>query len=343
MNEGRNNMHSLVSVIVPVYNVVRYVADCLESLHCQTYKEIEIIVVDDGSSDGSDVICDDIAKKDDRISVYHLPNGGVARARNYGMDKAKGKYFVFVDSDDILAEDFIERAVLAIQNAEYVSSAFQTINEKNKVSNIDYMSDFSDMVVCSDYLKKMSEYQAGAYWGANWGKLFRADIIKKHEIRFESEVGFAEDYRFNIEYLRYVNTVSLIHVPVYYYRVDTGESLSKKRRDLSVFWQEYFELYHRCEALYNVHGILDDVKINLATFLIEAYVTVIRHGIYYKKMRLKDVIVMCKKLDSVPEIQKAASLYKKMAGRTHHYANMIYHHKGKLLAISLMLFKIIKY
>ena len=335
-------MYTLVSVIIPVYNVAPYVGASLESLCRQTYKEIEIIVVDDGSIDGSGVICDDIAERDSRISVFHLSNGGVARARNYGMDKAKGEYIAFVDSDDIVADDFIEQAVLAIQNAEYVSGAFQTISEKSKTTNVDYMSDFSDRVVCIEYLKKMSGYQAGAYWGANWGKLFRAGIIREHEIRFESEVGFAEDYRFNLEYLKYVNTVSLIHVPVYYYRVDTGESLSKKRRDLTVFWKEYLELYHRCEAVYRAHGIFDEVKINLASFLIEAYVAVIRHGIYYKKMSLTDAIVMCQKLDSVPEIREAASFYRKMTGRTHHYANMIYHHGGKMVAITLKIFKMIK-
>lgn len=336
-------MNSLVSVIIPVYNVAPYVVNCLESLRRQTYKEIEIIVIDDGSIDGSGTICDDIAEQDNRISVFHLSNGGVSRARNYGMDKANGEYFAFADSDDIVADDFIERAVLAIQNAEYVSGAFQTINEKNETANIDYMSDFSETVVCSEYLKKMSGYQAGAYWGANWGKLFSADIIREHNIRFESEVGFAEDYRFNLEYLKYVNIVSLIHVPVYYYRIDTRESLSKKRRDLNVFWKEYFELYHRCEALYRVHGIYDEVQVNLAIFLIEAYVAVMRHGIYYKKMSLADAIVMCRNLDNVPEVQKAARLYKEMIGRSRYYANMIYHHNGKFVAITLMIFKIIKF
>ena len=335
-------MYSLVSVIIPVYNVASYVTDCLESLCRQTYKEIEIIVVDDGSIDESGVICDEIAKKDNRISVFHLSNGGVARARNYGMDMAKGEYFVFVDSDDIVADDFIERAVLGIQNAEYVSGAFQTINEENKTFSIDYMSDYSEKVICSEYLKEMSGYQAGAYWGANWGKLFRVDIIREHKIRFESEVGFAEDYRFNLEYLKYVNIVSLIHVPVYYYRVDTRESLSKKRRNLNVFWKEYLELYHRCEELYRIHDIIDDVQINLANFLIEAYVTVIRYGIYYKKMSLAYVIAMCRQLDGDPEIQKAAGYYKKMTGRSRLYANLILHNNGKVIAYLLMIVKKLK-
>lgn len=332
----------LVSVIIPVYNAASYVADCLESLSRQTYKEIEIIVIDDGSIDESGVICDEIAKRDNRISVFHLSNSGVARARNYGMDMAKGEYFVFADSDDIVADDFIERAVLGIQNAEYVSGAFQTINEKNETTNIDYMSDFGETVACSEYIKKMSGYQAGAYWGANWGKLFSADIIREHDIRFEAEVAFAEDYRFNLEYLKYVNTVSLIHVPVYYYRIDTRESLSKKRRDLNVFWKEYLELYHRCEELYRVHDIFDDVQINLAAFLIEAYVTVIRYGIYYKKMSLADAIIMCRYLDGNSDVQKAAGLYHNMSGRSRFYANFISHNNGKVIAFLLMIVKKLK-
>ncbi len=335
-------MYPLVSVIIPVYNVEPYVEKCLISLCNQTYEEIEIIVVDDGSTDQSGEISNNIARKDNRISVYHIANGGVARARNYGIEVAKGEYIVFSDSDDILEENYIKKAVSSISDAEYVSCAFETINEKNKTMKIDYMSFYGKSVLCTEYLKEMSKYQAGAYWGANWGKLYKSNIIKKFNIRFESDVGFAEDFRFNLEYLKYVNKVALIHDPVYYYRIDTRGSLSKKGRDLDVFWQEYFELYCRYKDLYRLHGILEESKVRLSIFLIEIYVAIIRQGICHEKMKLHDVLAICKRLDSNPEIVDAANLYKEMTGRPRYYAKLIANKKSVAIIVILKIVKILK-
>ena len=329
-------MRPLVSIIIPVYNVERYIKACLESLCEQTYQEIEIIAIDDGSTDLSGDICDKIAKKDSRVSVFHLPNGGVAKARNYGIETAKGEYLAFADSDDVVGDKFIEQAVLAIKNVDYVSCAFKTVNDKAEECLVDYMAEYGESVYCTEYLKKMAEYQAGAYWGANWGKLYKSSIINEHNIRFEPNVGFAEDFRFNLEYLKNVDKVALIHNPVYYYRIDTKGSLSKKGRKPEIFWQEYFELYRRYKTLYDIKGILKDVEIQLAKFLIEAYVLVIRQGIVCKNIKFRDIAAFCKKLDNDSEVNIAAAFYKKMTGRTRLYANMIFHNRGEIIAIILM-------
>lgn len=101
-------MEPIISVIVPVYNVERYVKKCLDSILAQTIENIEIIVVDDGSTDTSGVICDEYAKRDNRIHVYHKTNGGLSSARNYGIERATGRYFGFVDSDDYIDPDMYE-------------------------------------------------------------------------------------------------------------------------------------------------------------------------------------------------------------------------------------------
>ena len=106
-------MEELVSVIVPVYNVGKYVGDCIESLITQSYKNIEIILVDDGSTDDSGRICDAYADKDCRIKVIHKENGGLSDARNVGIDSATGVYYSFVDGDDFLKEDTISQMVSA--------------------------------------------------------------------------------------------------------------------------------------------------------------------------------------------------------------------------------------
>lgn len=328
-------MSPLVSIIIPVYNVERYIKACLESLCEQTYKEIEIIVIDDGSTDASGTICDEIAKKDSRVLVFHLSNGGVAKARNYGISMAKGKYLTFSDSDDTVVNNFIEQSVSLIKDADYVSGAFKTVNDRAEESIIDYMLEYDETVDCTEYLKKMAEYQAGAYWGANWGKLYKSSIIKEHNLRFESNVGFAEDFRFNLEYLKYVNKIALIHNPVYYYRVDTSGSLSKKRRNPEIYWQEYLELYRRYKNLYSTKGIFESVQVKLSRFLIEAYVSAVRQGVYNENIKLSELIALCKKLDNDSQVRAAANLYKKMTGKTYLYASLIFHHFGKILPIIL--------
>lgn len=336
-------MYPLVSIIVPVYNVERYIRKCLESLCNQTFKEIEIIIVDDGSTDKSCEICDEVAKIDSRVHVYRLANGGVARARNFGIEKAIGKYISFSDSDDIMATDFVENAVSLMKNKEYISCAFETINEKKQKKKFDYMSSYGEAVSCIEYLKHMCNYQAGAYWGANWGKLYKSEIIKIHNIRFEPNINFAEDFRFNLEYLKYVNMIGLIHTPVYYYRIDTNGSLSKKSRNISVFWQEYFELYHRYKELYIAHGIFEEMQIKLSMFLIEIYVMVIRQGIYYENMKVKDIAAICQKIERNQEVQKATSYHNEMGGRSQYYAKLLLHNKGIIIAIILSMIKKFKH
>ena len=105
----------LISIIVPVYNVESYLERCVNSIINQTYHNLEIILVDDGSPDGSGDLCDKLAKNDDRITVYHKKNGGLSDARNYGVQNANGEYITFIDSDDFVAKDYIEHLYSMIQ------------------------------------------------------------------------------------------------------------------------------------------------------------------------------------------------------------------------------------
>ena len=190
----------MVSVIVPVYNAEKYIEKCVMSILSQTYGDIEVLLIDDGSTDQSGHIIDNIAKTDSRISVLHTENRGVAKARNCGIAQSKGEYIAFLDSDDQMDAHFIEKAISAIKDSDYVSCAFKTFDENSELALIDYMTTFSDSVSIKEYLHEMLKFQAGAYWGANWGKLYNSQIIKHYQIQFEPDVQFAEDFRFNLSY-----------------------------------------------------------------------------------------------------------------------------------------------
>ena len=129
-------MDSLVSVIVPVYKVEKYLSKCLDSIVNQTYKNLEIILVDDGSPDNSGKICDEYAQKDSRIKVIHKENGGLSSARNAGLDIATGEYIAFADSDDSVHLDFVEKLYRAIkeENADIACCSVEDfIEDKNKI------------------------------------------------------------------------------------------------------------------------------------------------------------------------------------------------------------------
>lgn len=126
-------MADLVTIVVPVYNVQNYLARCIESLINQTYKNIEILLIDDGSNDDSAIICDEYQEKDERISVYHKENGGLSSARNYGIERAHGTYIAFIDSDDWIENRFVERLMAVIQedNSNIACCGFKIVNENN--------------------------------------------------------------------------------------------------------------------------------------------------------------------------------------------------------------------
>lgn len=278
-------MSDLVSVIVPVYNVEKYLAECIKSILQQSYDNIELILVNDGSPDSSGEICESFSKTDSRIKVLHIENQGVANARNQGMSLASGKYITFIDSDDIITPDLVEAMVSTLEkyDADYVNGAFAKYINGKIANTLDYFTDKGDAVSVAEYLDRMSEYQAGAFWGGVCTKLFKKQIIDENKLFYEKDVLFAEDFRFNLEYLKHVKKVALIHKPMYLYRIDTLASLSKRKRDAKKFWNEYYEIYKRFIELYTLKNVYDENSKKLFRFLINAREEVLRYCISKNK------------------------------------------------------------
>lgn len=166
----------LISVIVPVYNVEKYIRRCLDSIVNQTYSNLEIILIDDGSKDASGKICDEYAKKDNRITVIHKQNGGLSDARNYGIDKAKGNYISFVDSDDYLSNDYISYLykLLKENTADISVCDYQLF--KNEIKP-------KDVEIVEKVYSKMEMLEHMLYGGHNlisaWCKLYDIKLFKK--------------------------------------------------------------------------------------------------------------------------------------------------------------------
>ncbi|MBR3685869.1 MAG: glycosyltransferase family 2 protein [Clostridia bacterium] len=214
---------ALVSIIVPVYRVEYWLPKCIKSLLAQTYKNIEIILVDDGSPDKSGTICDKFAKKDSRIKVIHKENGGVSSARNAGIDAAEGEYICFVDSDDWLSEDAIETlyAEFLKNNVQIVIANMITVGKRNglfRLVNKERIISFND----PDNLF-LDLYQESSLGGLV-NKLFVASLIKDNTIRLKEGMKFGEDVLFLLECFKHCSAISLIEKPIYYYNRLVSES-----------------------------------------------------------------------------------------------------------------------
>ena len=214
-----------ISIIVPVYKVEKYIRQCIESILSQTYKDWELILVDDGTPDNSGLICDEYAAKDNRIQVVHKKNAGVGAARNTGIEKSTGDYIAFVDSDDFCTEQYIQNFIdgltehpdsdLVIQGMYFYDNG---ITKKQLFSPHFYVDNVKDAILQNNLLS----------FGAPYCKLFKKGIINSYSIHFATEYSFGEDTYFFFEYLSHSYKIQLVSPMGYYYRDSPGDSLSKK-------------------------------------------------------------------------------------------------------------------
>ncbi|MBM6777640.1 glycosyltransferase [Collinsella tanakaei] len=212
-----------VSVVVPVYNVERYLADCLESLLCQSYSNLEIILIDDGSTDKCGQICDSYSCHDDRVVVIHKDNAGLSSARNTGTSIAHGEWLVYVDSDDVVHRDYIKELLYAATStgSDVACCLHQSFSHKSEV--------FADKAVNANVISLSGEQAAiemfslRKIYPSAWGKLARTELWKS--------IAFPEGRRFEDlpviwKILAYSHKVVSIQEPLYFYRRRAGSIVS---------------------------------------------------------------------------------------------------------------------
>jgi len=224
MKEG-SDIHEivtdLISVIVPVYNGEKYLSLCGESIINQSYKNIEIILINDGSTDGSGKICDAFALGDNRIRVIHAKNNGPAAARNIGMECARGEFIFFIDADDFIEKNALE---LLVENyhetkADIIVGDFKSIH--NNIPGPGHKGAFADdkLLLKQDiisyarcYLKRPNRFTLFAY---SWGRLYKSAIIKDNHINFNPNLFTYEDVAFNYDYFKHSSRVYYCKAAIY--------------------------------------------------------------------------------------------------------------------------------
>ena len=279
----------LVSIIVPVYNVQNSVARCLESICAQTWKNIEIILVNDGSRDESFSVCEHFREKDPRIVLVDKSNSGVSDTRNCGMSLASGKYVQFVDSDDYIEPDFTERLVTAAEanNADLViapywmvipaisckaGQALESLQEnlgieEKRPDDVREYGFLPEGTYDRDtFALRLMEKPASFFYSVLWNKLYRRDILVDNHLQFTREVRWAEDLVFNLEYILYANVFVSIPKAGYHY-VQNPQSICHTQINLASIVQNKLQVFRYYKDLYTKLGLYDKVQPQLYKFL----------------------------------------------------------------------------
>ena len=235
-----------VSIIIPIYNAEKYLFKCLNSIKEQTYTNIEVLMINDGSTDNSETICKEFLK-DSRFCLINKKNGGVSSARNLGINRCNGEYVLFVDSDDWCDKELLKQAVQNIKSYDMLCFA--------------YYKAYKDKNICEELkvnknanIKKeiLSNKLIGGYL---WNKLFSTNIIKEHGIKFNESITYCEDLIFIIQYIKYVKKVNYINKALYYYRVRknsvSNDFYSNKNISILNAYELLINEYNECDFFVN--------------------------------------------------------------------------------------------
>lgn len=261
-----------ISIILPVYNKKRYIQKLFEMIADQTFRNYECIVIDDGSTDGSSDICDEIARQDKRFLVFHIPNSGVSNARNLGLEKAKGAFITFIDADDELDSTYLQNLYDRIKesNAEMVIGAYSRICDESSWSEIMRYDMDSGLYSIRELLPRFASLQRQyGMFGWCWAKLIDAQAAKKE--RFDRGLKLAEDFDYYLKIYANIKTIYIDDKPLYHYRVDSenGSMISAADDEIDYFSQLILNL--RYKKFLDKMGVLSGENQHIVDQLISNY------------------------------------------------------------------------
>lgn len=223
-----------LSIVIPLYNAYPYISECLASIARQKNTDMEVILVDDGSTDNSKLVCESYAQKDSRFIYIHQENSGASSARNKGLAIAQGEWVSFIDADDWISDDYFQ--VFDIQNSDvdlifFGAKVFEPDGTNRDVA-LDAVTGRSNQE-CQQVILSLRNSRFGNVFGWTWNKFFRRKLIQDHNIRFNESLSFFEDEIFTLEYSRHINSISVLDKQLYFYRkLDTGLTSKGGKRNM---------------------------------------------------------------------------------------------------------------
>lgn len=267
-------MKPLISIIVPVYNASRSIERCIRSILSQTYTELELILIDDGSTDDSLSICQNMLQKDSRITIMHQTNQGVGAARNSGLAVSKGDWIAFVDSDDYLGELYLDDLLRHSADCDLIIGGYNRIllSENKKCIGIQ----FPNMSLPNNDNDTLGIWDKVLLYGTPWGKLFNSSLIKKNNIAFPLDFSLHEDHIFFYDFLLHTHKIRLSEKNGYNY-VNTGkETLSRKHFiQPELKWNAFLQLSDKSENIIDRFNLKKSILPKTQNFIIRLYISAI--------------------------------------------------------------------
>ena len=276
----------ILSIIVPIYNSEKSICRCLDSILSQSFTDFELLLVDDCSTDKSGSICNEYARRDSRIIVYHNSiNKGVSYSRNYGLTMAMGKWIMFIDSDDWIDINYISD-VVSNSDADLVVSSF-TYNGEN-IYKVPIATKQYDLVHIRLYLEEYS-----TRFTSPWAKLYKNTIIKEYNIKFDENISHGEDTIFLYDYIAKSQSIETKAIHGYFYSCDLVESLSKKVKPLNKYIDIINALNQRIEILgIKYSWCCRNARLELTEYFLSRYLQQLLKGDLSFKKQVEEIRIL---------------------------------------------------
>ena len=249
-----------ISILMPVYNAEKYLNETIDTIKNQSFSNWELIIVDDGSIDNSKEICTKLMNDDKRIKYIFQENLGVSHTRNVALENAQGKYIVFVDSDDLIHEDYLKILINSIEKNNSDISVCNFIERKisntGKIEDITrefYLKEVMEMAEMKDYIM---DFGNSGLLNPLWNKIYKNQIIKENNITFDEKVETGEDFIFNLQYFRKVKKISFIKDSLYYYIRRNNNSITYKY--IENMYEKGWEIHWLLEGFLKDMGLYNE-------------------------------------------------------------------------------------
>lgn len=330
----------LVSIVVPAYNAENYIRRCMDSVLTQTYKNIELVIVNDGSTDRTKEICDSYSNIDARVHVIHKKNAGVSAARNSGISEAKGILICFLDADDYLSAEIIQIGVNKFRHNCLNMWGATEILPDDLIKHEDIVAQGltkEELIANAIFGIPDSRYKLGNYFRAVWGKLFEKDIINKYELKFPENLYMGEDAVFLVNYLAHVSSINVVANDGYNYN---------RTNETSTTTKYHCDLYEQCEMQYenivktleknglNKSGIIEDSLVNFRWWMVTVLIDNAVKGVINKKIPMRELMNQSEHWIERHKIEiKETVVDQSRVGKRH---QKLYNHRKKLSQIVLV-------
>ena len=297
-------MNDLISVIIPVYNASNYLDKCIMSVLNQTYENLEVLLINDGSKDSSLDICYSYEKKDSRVKVITKENEGVSKTRNVGIDNSMGKYLMFVDSDDYLHEKYIEKMYnyLIEKNLSVVTSSMTFVDENYNLLSVYSYKNANDIL---NFKNISIDLVNTSYFNSVCKMIINSKIIKENKVYFNEKIKFGEDLLFSFNVIQLANNIGYLNFPGYYYLQNNSSMTHKNSMEIiNKYVEDNKYVYDEIGKYINDDILINNKLFTKYNFALLKFIKNVKYKEFKKhainlfnKMFDKDSHIIIKKID----------------------------------------------